>query len=268
MHVHKQDISLSVVIYRDYKTPLQMIHSLSEHKPSNLCIHLYVVDNSNLGSEDSLLPERATFCCELESTSFAEYINPKENLGFGKANNLALMLANSTYHAFVNPDIVFRDDALTALKDFMDETPEAGMCIPRIVDANGELQQVYWQEPSVLDAFNRMFMKNAMKKRARYYTMSGADYTKPFQVPFGQGSFLFGRTQLLQELGGFDDSYFMYLEDADLCHRINECSKFFYCPDATVVHNWEKGSHKDSHLFKIHIQSYAKYFCKWGLRLL
>lgn len=261
------DITLSVVVYRDYDAPLDMVRSLAASVSPQLDIRLYAVDNSCPGEEYELRRRCESFKEELGTFGFAEYIDAGANLGFGRANNLALAWACSAYHVFVNPDVVFAEDALTPLKAFMDDRPEVGMCIPRVVDAEGELQRVYWRDPSVLDAFNRMFLKNALKGRDRYYTMADADYAKPFQVPFGQGSFLFGRTGLLQELGGFDDRYFMYLEDADLCRRVNECSAFMYCPDATVVHRWERGSHSNPRLLARHFLSYLGYFRKWGLRL-
>ena len=244
-----------------------MIESLRGVVDPGLKIRLYAVDNSNLPDGDALCAARDAFRGKLEAIGFAEYVDAHGNLGFGVANNLALNMADSEYHVFVNPDVLFTEDALYELKAFMDATPEAGMCIPRLTDEAGEMQLVYRREVTVLDAFNRMFLKNAMAKRDRWHCMRDEDYSSPFQVPFGQGSFLFGRTALLKELGGFDDRYFMYLEDADLCKRVNETSALYYCPDATVIHKWEKGSHKNKTLLKHHLQSYATYFRKWGLKL-
>ena len=261
------DISLSVVLYRDYEAPLEMIESLRGVVDPGLRIRLYAVDNSDLAAGDALSDDRDAFRDKVEAFGFVEYMDAHSNLGFGSANNLALNMADSEYHVFVNPDVLFTEDALSELKSFMDSTPEAGMCIPRMTDEAGEMQLVYRREVTVLDAFNRMFLKDAMVKRDRWHCMRDEDYTRPFQVPFGQGSFLFGRTAMLKELGGFDDRYFMYLEDADLCKRVNEASALYYCPDATVIHKWEKGSHKNKTLLKHHLKSYLAYFRKWGLKL-
>lgn len=261
------DISLSVVLYRDYEAPLEMIESLRGVVDPGLKIRLYAVDNSDLTDGDALIDDRDAFRDKAGALGFVEYVDAHGNVGFGAANNLALNIADSEYHVFVNPDVLFTEDALSELKAFMDVTPEAGMCIPRMTDEAGEMQLVYRREVTVLDAFNRMFLKNAMAKRDRWHCMRDEDYARPFRVPFGQGSFLFGRTALLKELGGFDDRYFMYLEDADLCKRVNEASALYYCPDATVIHKWEKGSHKNKTLLKHHLISYLAYFRKWGLKL-
>jgi len=106
------------------------------------------------------------------------------------------------------------------------------------------------------------------KGRQAKHTLQHKDYSVPFQVPFAQGCFLVIRTELFKSLGGFDDRYFMYMEDADLCRRVNERSSVMYYPGATVMHAWEKGSHKSRKLMKIHIRSMLSYFNKWGWKLL
>ena len=261
------DISLSVVLYRDYESPLEMIESLRNVVDPGLKIRLYAVDNSDLADGDALCSARDAFRDKVEALGFVEYVDAHGNLGFGAANNIALYMADSEYHVFVNPDVLFTEDALSELKSFMDSIPDAGMCIPHMTNEAGVMQPVYRREVTVLDAFNRIFLKNALAKRDRWHCMRDEDYGRPFQVPFGQGSFLFGRTALLKELGGFDDRYFMYLEDADLCKRVNEVSALYYCPGATVIHKWERGSHKNKTLLKRHLKSYLAYFRKWGLKL-
>lgn len=264
---HSCDISLSVVLYKDYASPLEMIESLRGVVDPGLSIKLFAVDNSDLADGDLLCAERDAFCEKVDGFGFVEYVDAGGNLGFGAANNLALGRADSEYHAFINPDVLFTEDALNGLKTFMDANPDVGMSIPKMTDAAGKLQHVYRREVTVLDAFNRMVLKNAMTRRDRWHCLKDEDYSSSFDVPFGQGSFLFGRTELLKKIGGFDDRYFMYLEDADLCKRVNEVSRLAYCPNVTVIHKWEKGSHKSKTLLKHHLKSYVAYFRKWGLKL-
>lgn len=259
-------VTVSVVLYRDYESPLRMIESLREYTDSGLQVKVLAVDNSEVGLA-GLGRERDAFVAQASSLGDFEYVDARGNLGFGRANNLALGMADSDYHAFVNPDVLFAGDALSALAAFLEARPDAGMAIPRMLGEDGSLQPVYRREVTVLDALNRTLLGNRLRKRDRWHTMADADYSMPFRVPFGQGSFLFGRTALLKGLGGFDDRFFMYLEDADLCRRVNEVSELWYCPDATVVHRWERGSRKSARLMRAHLASYAEYFRKWGLRL-
>lgn len=258
-------ISVSVVLYRDYESPLRMIESLYSQTDDSIYVSVCAVDNSEAEST-GLERERDEFIERASVLGNFSYVDSGGNLGFGHANNIALSAADSEYHAFVNPDITFVGDAFSPLISFMNEHPEAGMAIPRMVDENGALQRVYRQQVTALDAINRTLLGNRLKRRGQWHTMANEDYSKPFRVPFGQGSFLFGRTALLKELGGFDERFFMYLEDADLCRRVNEVSELWYCPEAIVEHRWERGSHKSIRLLRFHLASYAAYFRKWGFR--
>ena len=129
------------------------------------------------------------------------------------------------------------------------------------------MQFVYRKNPTIFDMFIRMFCKKLFPKRIKYHTLQNKDYTKPFQVPFAQGSFLIIKSQLFKELKGFDENFFMYMEDADLCRRVNQITKLMYCPETEVIHKWNKGSHKNIMLFMSHIKSMKYYFTKWGYSL-
>lgn len=263
------DVSVSVVLYRDYATPSEMLESLERWTSPGLSKRVYVVDNGAPGEFEpggELDTARKGFLELCAGLPDVEYVDAGGNTGFGAGNNIALRKAESRYHAFVNPDVLFVEDALSELALFLDEHLEAGMAIPRLTDLDGRLQPVYREEVTFLDALNRTLLGNRLKGRDRAHTMQGEDYSRPFRVPFGQGSFLFGRTSLLKGLGGFDERFFMYLEDADLCKRVNQSSELLYCPYATAVHKWERGSHKSARLLCAHLRSYAAYFKKWGFR--
>lgn len=259
------DVSISAVVYRDFETPQQMISTLEEFTSPQLSKQVFIIDNSALPHGDALIQNQEAFQNFLEQYPDVAYIDARQNLGFGRANNLVLGESQAEFHAFINPDIVFSEDSLSVLVSYMRENPDVGMVIPRMVGADGRLLKVYRKYPTLIDAINRTFLGNRLVKRNYEHTLQGMDYTKPFDVPFGQGSFLVGRTSLLQELGGFDERYFMYLEDADLCRRVNEVSKLQYVPYTTVQHKWERSSHKNSKLMLEHIKSYRTYFSKWGI---
>ena len=72
------------------------------------------------------------------------------------------------------------------------------------------------------------------------------------------------RTSIFPKIGLFDERYFMYMEDVDLCRRIGEVSKTMYFPDVHVFHEYQKGSYHNWLLTKYHISSAWKYFGKWG----
>ena len=251
------DISITIVAYNNEEDVRNAVCSILECTAVTISRKLYLVDNS---SQKNSLKELEQEYPEVT------YLNPGKNLGFGAGHNYVRSMLDSKFHAIVNPDIILTQDSLSILMDFM-ERMECKMAVPRMTDEKGTLQAAYRRELTVLDMGIRMFLPFCFRKRQAYHTMQDMDYQKPFPVPFAQGSFLVISTELFQQIGGFDQRYFMYMEDADLCRQVNRQDSLWYCPDTTVIHIWERGSHKDKKLMKIHIVSMIRYFQKWGWKL-
>lgn len=87
---------------------------------------------------------------------------------------------------------------------------------------------------------------------------------KPSSVPTLSGCFLIIKSSILLKLGGFDERYFMYMEDVDLVRRIGASFDTIYYPSVHVVHAYEKGSYKNFKLLRYHLLSAILYFNKWG----
>jgi GT2 family glycosyltransferase len=255
------DISITIVAYHNYGDIKAAVESIEKFTDSAIDKKIYIVDNSCIKDEDSVKREFLSFLSQWKDV---EYLDTGDNLGFGKGHNYVLDRLDSKYHGIVNPDILLTEDSLGKMLAYMEQEQEVGILVPKLVDESGEMIKAYRRELTVLDMFIRFCCPGMFRKRKAYHTMDEMDYTKAFHVPFAQGSFLIVRTDLYRKLEGFDDRFFMYLEDADLCKRANEISAVWYYPDTTVIHKWEKGSHKSSRLLKIHLQSMYRYFKKWG----
>ena len=256
------DISIAIVAYRNYEDVIEAVSSIEKYTSKMITKQIYIIDNSCFPEADE---ERCIFIRKIDQYSDVSYIESGANLGFGKGNNLVLDMLDSRFHAIVNPDIMLLEDTLKKMMEFMSDD-NIGMSIPKIVNQDGAMQYACRREVTVWDMFVRMFCKSLFVKRYRYHTLQKNDYSKPFYVPFGQASFLVIRTSIFKELKGFDERYFLYLEDADLCKRVNEISNLVYCPYTTVVHRWGRSSHKSFKMFKCHISSMIKYFGKWGVK--
>lgn len=256
-------LSVCIVAYHNYDDIENAIRTMEKFTSSNISKKVYVVDN---GNSPDVKKENEEFIQFIKKYPDVIYVDAKKNLGFGRGHNKVLPYLESEYHCIMNPDILFFEDAFKSILQYMDENEQVGMVIPNIVDEQNHRQMVYRKEPTVFDMFIRMFAKNLFPKRIASHALQDMDYSKPFQVPFGQGSFLVIRTELFKQINGFDDRFFMYMEDADLCKRVNQVSKLMYYPGATLIHKWEQGSHKNKKLFKCHVQSMNKYFKKWGYK--
>ena len=117
-----------------------------------------------------------------------------------------------------------------------------------------------------MDLIGRRFIphKSYQARHDYSYELHWTNYDKIMEVPSLSGCFMFMRCSVLKQTGGFDERYFMYAEDLDLCRRIGEISRTMFYPEVSVVHEYEKGSYKNKKLLKYHIKSVIKYFNKWG----
>jgi GT2 family glycosyltransferase len=219
---------------------------------------VYIVDNSPTD--------------ELKTVSdFSEkirYLFNGANLGYGKAHNIAIRHAierKAKYHVVINPDIYFDKGAIKSLSDFMDENNDVGQVMPKIVYPDGETQCLCKLLPTPGNLFGRRFLFAKKSNKTNHkYELRDTKYNKLMEIPSLSGCFMFLRISILLKTGGFDERYFMYLEDVDLCRRIGKVSKTCFYPLVYVVHDYNKGSYKNSKLLKYHIESAFKYFNKWG----
>ena len=197
------------------------------------------------------------------------YIFNNENMGYGKAHNIAIKKSieqNLPYHIILNPDIIIEKNTLEKLTNYMEQHPEVGNIMPKIIYPDGELQYLCKLLPSPIDLIFRRFIpiknwKEAINKR---YELHSFGYDQIMNIPNLSGCFMFLRTEVLKQVGLFDENIFMYLEDIDLNRRIHSKYKTIYYPDATVIHEHQKESYKSKRLLKAHIQSAIYYFNKYG----
>ncbi|MDO9104115.1 MAG: glycosyltransferase family 2 protein [Methylovulum sp.] len=199
-------------------------------------------------------------------------IENKTNRGFGAGHNIGLSQADSCYHIICNPDIVINDTAIGILADYMGQHPDIGILCPKLLNADGSLQANNHREPNILDlALRRLapiWLKKRLKKRMDAYIMLDVGYEHSYEVPFVSGAFMFCRTDVLKKVGGFDERYFLYFEDADLSRKVRQQGyRTVYCPDASVVHQWGRAAHKSLPMAFVLVESAVKYFNKWGYRL-
>jgi hypothetical protein len=251
-------LTASVVIYNSSKKDIQTVVTCIEN---SIVSTIYVVDNA---SNDNL----KEFVLGLSEKIV--YIQGQGNVGYGAANNIAIRKAiqlGAKYHLVLNPDVTFTEGTLESLATFMDEHPNVGLVQPKAFYPNGDIQYLCKLLPSPADLIFRRFLYRTQvnNERTKQYELQGIDRSSVhFDIPFVSGCFLFLRIDILKQLGLFDERFFLYMEDVDLCHRMHSVGQIAFYPSATIVHSYGKGSYKRSGLFWHHIVSAIKYFNKWG----
>ncbi len=195
------------------------------------------------------------------------YSHTQRNLGFGAGHNVAIhQLVDDGAHLLLNPDIEFGPEVLPALREAMSVSPEIAALMPRIVYPDGSIQHLCKLLPTPLDLFARRFLPSrSLKQRLNtVYELHRLAQDRPSNVPNLSGCMLLLRTRHLLKIGGFDDRYFMYLEDVDLVRRLGDLGDTRYLPSVQVVHAYAKESYRNKRLLVYHIASAVKYFNKWG----
>ena len=225
------DISIIIVSYNVKEFLHQCLLSI-EKAINNISVEIFVVDNNSIDGT-----------CELIRSKFPniKLIANSENLGFGKANNLALQKAQGKYTLFLNPDTILQENTLEVMLNYLETNPKVGLAGCKILNSNGTLQLASRRSfPSPLTAspkllgLSKMFPKN---KFCGKYNLTYLDPDKSYSVDAVSGSFMFSRTKLLKELGGFDETFFMYGEDLDLCYRMQENNyEIHYVAKTTIIH--------------------------------
>lgn len=200
------------------------------------------------------------------------YVHSPENGGYGHGHNQAIFSTDSDIHLVCNPDIIFEDDTLLVGIKALQEDPNIVLLTPAVFGTDGARHYLCKRNPELFHLFLRRFapdvVKNALfKGYLDRYEYKDHSYDDPIEnLPFCTGCFMLFRTSVLKEIKGFDEGFFMYLEDADITRRALARGKTLYLPTFKVVHKWERGSYKSAVLRNAAIKSAFYYARKWFLR--
>jgi glycosyltransferase involved in cell wall biosynthesis/GT2 family glycosyltransferase len=248
-------LTCSIVLYNNEVALVQK--AIDSVLQTRLPLKLYLIDNSQTDNLKTLA-----------SHPSVSYIFNNKNLGFGKAHNIAIKksIDESPYHLVLNPDIEFKPGVLESIYQFMEEHHDVGQLLPKVFYNNGNLQKLCHLLPAPVNLVGRRFFENMnwSKRINDEYELNGFAYNRCLNIPNLSGCFMFLRCNVLKQVGLFDERYFMYMEDIDLCRRIHAVAETIFFPEVSIIHGFEKESYSNRVVLKHHIQSAIKYFNKWG----
>ena len=248
-------VAASVVVYRN---PVDEIRAVIASLLNDKVDTVVLVDNA---------PEKSPFAELAASDPRITYVASPGNVGYGAGHNQAIRrsIGRHRYHLVCNPDIVFAPGVIPRLVQVMDQRPEVGLCMPRIVDAQGVTQHLCKRLPRPFDLFGRRFLPQSwMAGRMRRFEMRDQSYDREMMPLSLSGCFMFFRTDVLAQIDGFDERFFMYMEDVDISRRAAAVASNLYLPDVRVVHGHAAGSYHNWRLLRAHLASAVRYFNKWG----
>lgn len=160
----------------------------------------------------------------------------QENLGFGRANNIALREVETEYAFLLNSDAELTRDAATKLLQFMEHHPDVGVTGGQLIFPDGRLQNAIVSFPSlVTELTNKSLLQVLFPRR---YPGKRQRYAAPLEVDSVIGAAMMLRMDAARSVGFFDEDYFFFLEETDLCFRLRRRGwKVFFLPEARIVHH-------------------------------
>jgi hypothetical protein len=156
---------------------------------------------------------------------------------------------------------------LEELYALMEANPRVGWTMPRVKYPDGSEQQLCKRLPAPQDLIARRFglaSFSLFRTRQHGYQCRDLDLSMVRNVPCLSGCFMFLRTAAICEIGGFDERYFLYMEDFDYARRMGETWDTVYYPHVTIAHRHDQGSYRSWKLLGRHVRSAIQYYNKWG----
>jgi len=200
----------------------------------NLDYEILVVDNNSIDGSKEYLKDLL-----LKKQQIKVILNNK-NLGFAKANNQAIKISKGELVLFLNPDTEIRGGTLQKMVDFMKKNPSCGIAGCQLRGVNGKIQSSVRSFPTLISQV-LIFLKlpylfpnlPAFKK----YFLYSFDYQKEQEVDQVMGAFLLTRREVIEEVGAFDENFYIWFEEVDFCFRVKKASwKVIYTPGSQILH--------------------------------
>lgn len=240
------DVSVIIVNYNVRDFLHQSLQSLQKAL-KGIRSEIFVVDNASDDGSAEMVKRRFPRI---------RLVANSVNLGFAKANNLALKKARGKFILLINPDTIVQEDTIRVMVEFLRNHPEAGLAGCKILNPDGSFQPACRRGfPTPWVAFTKIFGLSKLFPKTKFfgkYNLTYLNTEETYPVDAVSGSFMMVRKETFEQVGGLDESYFMYGEDLDWCFRIRQAGwRIFYVHSTQIIH-YKGESTRRSSLDEIH----------------
>lgn len=258
-------LSITIVNYNQKYFPKICVEALKKSK-TDFEFEIIVCDNN---SHD----ESLEYLKKADKEGLIKLVEPGKNLGYGSGHNFAAKEAKGKYILILNTDITVEPDTLQKLVDYLEAHDDVGMVGPKLMYHNGEVQKSCRRHFRFFDLFiKRSFLRKIWPFKKRYvnYIMEDFNHSSTQEVDLITGAFMMMPKDLYDQIRGFDERYFLFMEDFDLCRKVTLAGKkIVYYPEAVATHYHKRLS--EGSFFKLlfnkiswfHLASAIKYHWKW-----
>jgi len=230
------DLSVITVNWNVKELVSRLIDSIFQYT-DGLNFEVIVVDNdSRDGSVDFLRQNHKDWI----DNGKLKIIANNFNAGFAKANNQGLKIAQGKYLLFMNPDMELTENSFLKLKEFMDQTPNVGIATCRLLYGDKTVQANVKSNPRLCDqalVLLKLHHFLSWLPCLKRYLRKDFDYSQNQYVEQVMGAFIFTRYELMNKIGGWNEDYWLWWEDVEMCKAVAEAgSEIVYLPITEVIH--------------------------------
>ncbi|MBT4635014.1 MAG: glycosyltransferase family 2 protein [Candidatus Marinimicrobia bacterium] len=227
------DISVIIVNYNVKEYIINCIDSIQNFTSEKLNYEIIVVDNA---SEDG-------------STEYIEnnlpaikLIKNADNIGFSRAVNQGVNMAQGEYLFLLNPDTKLVEDSLNILHSFISENPQIAAIGPKLINKSGKTQKSFWRKPTLINTLLSIYHLEIFNQKKNY---GKRNMGETLAVDSISGGAFFVRGNLFNALNGFNENLF-WMEDIDCCNRIRKQGfEIIYLPETKIIHFSGKSAEKN-----------------------
>lgn len=226
-----KDISIVIVNYNVKHFLQQCLESIKQSIPNNISVEIIVVDNDSVDGSVQMV--------EAYYQEVKLIVNDT-NVGFSKANNQGISIAKGKYTLVVNPDTLLAEDTLIKCFRYMESNSDVVALGVKMIDGSGRfLAESKRSVPGLWNSFCKLSGLSKILSGSKIFDSYNLGWTSEDEtqdVNVLCGAFMFCKTEILTQLGGFDEDYFMYGEDIDLSIRLSKFGRIVYYPETTIIH--------------------------------
>ncbi|MFA7365369.1 MAG: glycosyltransferase family 2 protein [Patescibacteria group bacterium] len=256
------DLSIIIVNYKSREKTKFCLDSIFKADLEGVEYEVILIDNNSGDNLEDLNSEYSKL----------KLIKNDKNLGMGGGNNLGVKNSKGEYVLILNPDTEIKRDSIKKMFEYIKNREDVAIVGPKLLNTDLSLQYscAYFPRPWT-PIFRRTFVGMFFERHLNWFLMKDFSHNEEREVDWLMGSCLFIRAK---DFRGFDERYFMYFEDIDICRQAWESGKkVVYYPDSVIIHHHARESANKrwyldvfkNKLMREHLKSWYKYFKKWGL---
>lgn len=250
-------VSVIIVNYKSTQVLLNCLNSIRKSKPKT-SYEIIIIDNDKKSNRAKLTQKFKNI----------NYHKNRSNQGFGAANNLGSRLARGKYLFFLNPDTLIQSKTIDTLAKYLSSHKQTAVAAPLLLGPDHQpypLQGTQKLTPTraifAFSVLNKLFPQNPI---SRNFWLKDTNRSQPHQVAVVPGSAFMIKKSVFEQIGAFDENYFLYFEESDLCLRVGDSGyKLSIIPQAKVVHTWAHSTKKENqNSINRHFNSSRYYYFK------